>query len=470
MYIFILAGGKGTRLFPFSREDYPKQFIKFGNDKSFFQKTFIRALSLTDVDNIFVITNKDYKFHILHQLKEIGESINPENIILEPVGKNTAPAILYGIKHLEGIKDFTLKKIITVFPSDHLIKNEEKFVNYLKEGEKIAQKGFIVTFGITPDKPETGYGYIEVDTNKPYEEGYTVRKFHEKPDLDTATVYVSKDNFFWNMGVFMFSVETFFRELKKYRKDVYDFFSNRNLEQIINDFGSLPDISIDYAVMEKTDKAVCVPADIKWSDVGSWDSVYEISNKDRGGNVKKGEVMFFDCKNSMAISEDKLVIGEGLEDIFVINSDDVVLVIKRGKSQSVKNIVSKLKKNKEFSRLTEEHKEVFRPWGKYITLEEGFRYKIKRIVVNPGESLSLQMHYHRSEHWIVVKGTAKVIFEEDGEIKEKFIHENESFFIPKTTKHRLVNPGKIPLEIIEVQVGEYIDENDIIRFEDDYGR
>ena len=470
MKVIILAGGSGTRLFPMSRKNYPKQFMKFDNGKSLFQITIDRVLKAVEPEDLIVITNKDYQYHIQNQLLKVLNSNMKPNLILEPVGRNTAPAIALAAKFAVEKLKVHEDEVLFISPSDHIVSPNEKFAEYMKKAEKIAKEGYIVTFGVRPTKPETGYGYIEsgdsVSNNV-----YKVKQFHEKPDLETAKEYLARGNYYWNSGMFAFTVKVIFEELEKHAPEVYEKVENRTFEEVLKNFKSIPDISIDYAVMEKTDKAVVLPLDITWSDVGSWDAFYEIMDKDENGNVKSGKVIDIDTKDSLIISNKRVVSTVGVEDLMIIETDDVLLIAKKGEGQKVREVVKKLKESEEFKHLTEFHTTVYRPWGSYTELEKGDRYRIKRITVKPGEALSLQMHYHRSEHWVVIKGTAKVILEdESGELKEFFIHENESIYVPKTRKHRLINPGKVPLEIIEVQVGEYVEEDDIERFEDKYER
>ncbi len=471
----ILAGGSGTRLYPLSRKHFPKQFLKIWDDESLFQKTVKRNLnSVNSIDDILIITNNNYQFHIKNQLKEILESDKetPFNIILEPIGRNTAPAIAltakYALEKLGAEED----EVLFISPSDHLISPDDKFTEYVKKAEELAKQGFIVTFGIRPNKPETGYGYIEKDGKLEGEiEAFKVKQFHEKPDYETAKKYIATGDYFWNSGMFAFSIRTILDELKKYSPEIYQHLEGKTFEEVVMNFSEMPDISIDYAVMEKTEKAVVLPLDIMWSDVGSWDSVYEVSEKDENKNVKIGNVIDIDTKNSLIMGDKRLIATIGLEDLIIVETPDAIVIAKKGEGQKIKNLVNILKENEETKPLSEFHTTVYRPWGSYTELEKGERYRIKRITVQPGEKLSLQMHHHRSEHWIVVKGTAKVVLEcEDGSLKEFYIHENESTYVPKTTKHRLINPGKIPLEIIEVQVGEYVEEDDIQRFDDVYKR
>ena len=469
----ILVGGSGTRLFPFSRKNFPKQFLKIWDNESLFQKTVKRNLNtVNSINDIIIITNNDYQFHIKNQLKEILDKEFPLNIILEPIGRNTAPAIALAAKYALEKLNADENEVLFISPSDHLISPDDKFKEYVKKAEDLAKQGYIVTFGIRPNKPETGYGYIEKNGKLETEiEAYKVKQFHEKPDLETAKKYVLSGDYFWNSGMFAFSIKTILEEFKKYAPEIYNLLENKTFEEVIITFSDMPDISIDYAVMEKTDKAVVLPLDIMWSDVGSWDSVYEVSEKDGNQNVKIGNVIDIDTKNSLIMGDKRLIATIGLEDLIIVETPDAIVIAKKGEGQKIKDLVNILKNEEETKHLTEFHTKVYRPWGSYTELEKGERYRIKRITVQPGEKLSLQMHHHRSEHWIVVKGTAKIILEnKDGSFMEFYKHENESAYVPKTTKHRLINTGKIPLELIEVQVGEYVEEDDIVRYDDEYNR
>ena len=470
MKILILAGGGGTRLFPLSRDKYPKQFIKFFDNESLIQKTVRRLLKIVeDFENIIFLTNKDYIFLIKQQIKEAFYK-NPLHVITEPFKRNTAPAIALGIKYLLEKQLLEPNEPIFVFPADHIIEPEEEFVRYILESQTLVREGKFLTFGIVPSRPETGYGYIEADRDESTLLGefqaYKVKKFHEKPSLELAQQYVKEENYFWNSGIFGFTAETFLEELKLYAPEIFEKFDRQDFKEMLENFQEMPDISIDYAIMEKTKKAYVIPLKIFWSDVGSFEAIYEILKKDSGKNAIRGKVFLKDTENCLIYGNNRLITGIGLKDLLIVETEDVLLIAQHGEGQKIKEVVSALKRSQDTRALTEVHVTEYRPWGSFTVLEVGERYKIKKIIVNPGEKLSLQMHHHRSEHWVVVKGTAKVRCGN----KEFFLHENESVFIPKSTLHRLENPGKIPLEIIEVQVGEYIEEDDIIRFEDIYER
>ena len=459
MKTLILAGGKGTRLWPLSRELMPKQFIRIFDSTSLFQKTIERALKFSKPKEIFVVTNKEYKFRVLDDLKELGLEIPEENILLEPIGKNTLPAIYWGMKIIE--ENYGRSKV-AVLPSDHLIKVDENYITAFEKAEQLANNYFI-TFGIRPTKPHTGYGYIK--PGEKLEGGYKVDEFKEKPDYDTAKQYV-ENGYYWNSGMFLFDSTLFIDEVIRVAPKVYTAFEEaKNMEEA---YEKVPDISVDYGVMEKTDKAAVVPLNTYWNDLGSFDAIYEAFGKDKTGNAVrisgfKGEYINIDSKNNLVITE-RLTATVGVEDLIIIDTGDALLVAKKGETQKVKEVYRKLVESNDERAIV--HKTAYRPWGSYTVLEEGERYKIKRLTVLPGNRLSLQRHYHRSEHWVVVRGTAKVKIGD----KELLLRPGESTFIPAGVVHRLENPGKVTLEVIETQIGEYLGEDDIERFQDDFGR
>ncbi|GAB4489486.1 MAG: mannose-1-phosphate guanylyltransferase/mannose-6-phosphate isomerase [Thermodesulfovibrionales bacterium] len=467
MKAIVLAGGSGTRLWPVSRKGYPKQFMKIQGGQSLLRQTIDRLMSRCEPRDIVVLTNEGYKFHVLEELKQVSGGIE-KNVVLEPAGRNTAPAIGLGIAFCREKLKCRDDEVLLVTPSDHIIKPASRFAEYVADAEALAKQGRIVTFGITPDKPETGYGYIrkgrrlDGPAGKRHG-GFAVDRFVEKPDLPTAKKYLQSGEYFWNSGMFAFTIKTMAAELKKHAPAIAGCLK-RGYEPMLRDFTSLPDISIDYAVMERSKKTAVLPLEITWSDIGSWDSLFEVLDHDGKGNTKVGRVVDVATKNTLLLGTKRLIAAVGLEDLIVVETDDAVLIAKKGQSQRVKEIVSHLKA--EDMKEAVEHLTTYRPWGSYTILEEGPRYKIKRIVVKPGQRLSHQLHHHRSEHWIIVQGTAKVMINRE----ETILHENESTYVPKSAPHRLENPGKISLEMIEVQNGEYVEEDDIVRFEDIYGR
>jgi mannose-1-phosphate guanylyltransferase len=450
----VLSGGSGTRLWPLSRRLMPKQFLKLFDNKSLFQKTIERNSKFCS--KCIVISNEEHYFIALDQLEELGnKQVNVKNtkFLLEKIGRNTAAAIAFGALEVEK------EEILFVTPSDHLIEGESAYHNAIKQGEKFAKDGYLVTFGIKPMEPHTGYGYIEADNFK-------VIKFHEKPNFLKAKEYLKKGNYYWNSGMFMFKAGIFLKELEKYAPKIYEevlkSYKNRqiiNKNQVrLRNTELIPEMSIDYAVMEKSKNLKVVPGNFKWNDLGSFDSLSE--------KMDNGEAIEIGSKGNFYFKEDnkKVISTIGLENYVVIDTRDALLIAKKGETQKVKEIVEKLKKGK--NKVIELPSVVHRPWGTFETLIEGKGYKIKRIIVKPGKRLSLQKHFHRNEHWIVVSGTAEV--EVSG---EKFLlRPNESTYIKMGETHRLSNPGKIPVVLIEAQVGEYTEEDDIIRIEDDFKR
>ncbi len=466
MKALILAGGQGTRFWPLSRELYPKQLLKLGDGKeTLLQQTVTRLSPVVKPKDISVITNDRLKVDVKSQLGEVAGG-QPE-IILEPVPRNTAPAVGLGAVYMEHAHPGS---VMAVLPSDHLIKEKDKFHSALKKADKLAKEGYLVVFGIKPDRPETGYGYIK--TGKPLAGGaFKVEQFVEKPDIKTAEEYAQSSRYLWNSGMFVWKAESILDEIKLHMPPLYKSLkkiwgaigTEKEQAVLAGEFGKITPLSIDYGVMERSKKTVVVPVDFTWSDLGSWRAIEEIFPKDMDGNVIIGNAVNIGCRDTTFYAEERLIAGIGLEGVVVVDTPDATLVCRKEEAQKVKDVVTLLKE-----RGSEEyiiHKTVRRPWGSYTVMQTGPMYKIKRIEVNPGAKLSHQLHHHRSEHWIVVAGTALVT---NGE-KKYNVHVNESTFIPMSTGHRLENPGKVPLQIIEVQNGEYLEEDDIVRFDDDYG-
>ena len=504
----VLSGGSGTRLWPLSRKQYPKQLLNLtGGTYTMLQETIIRTQHL---QNPIIVCNEDHRFMVAEQCLNI--SIKPAAIMLEPVARNTAPAI--ALAALEAQKQ-NQDAIIAVFPADHVIENQQAFEESLNSAIEAAKQDKLVTFGIVADKPETGYGYIKANRNPeqnnhhsepdnrhpesnrhpelvsgsqidnevavgrclPRQNYYNVEKFVEKPNLATAQQYVESGDYYWNSGMFVFKASVYLEALAKTNPDIIKYCQQAldNAAEDLDftrinkiDFEQSPDDSIDYAVMEKmAEKAgnvVVVPMDADWSDLGSWSSLWEITNKDKNNNAHIGDVISINSQNNLVHSPEKLVATIGLDNIVIVETKDALLVANKDQVQDVKTVVDKLKKHQRNEHI--QHREVHRPWGKYDSIDNGTRYQVKRITVKPAASLSLQMHHHRAEHWIVVSGSAIVQIGE----KEQLVTENQSVYIPIGEKHRLTNPGKLPLELIEVQSGSYLGEDDIVRFEDVFGR
>jgi mannose-1-phosphate guanylyltransferase/mannose-6-phosphate isomerase len=480
----ILSGGSGTRLWPLSRELYPKQLLPLVSDHTMLQDTLLRLYQsdsdesdagLPSLQSPIIVSNNEHRFLVAEQLRQI--SLEQGKILLEPVGRNTAPALTLAAL----ISD--PETVLLVMPADHVILNTDLFLAACQQGYSLAEQGALVTFGIVPRQPETGYGYIKQGNplgiaGQKSATCYEIAQFVEKPDLQTAEQYVASGDYLWNSGMFMMQAGVWLQQLEKFRPDILaacreakangqqdlDFYrvDQKAFEQGASD-------SIDYAVMEKvagdeSALAAVVPLDAGWSDVGAWSSLWEVGQQDEHGNVIKGDVKTHDVSNSFVHSEHRFVAGIGIKDMVVVETADAVLVADKHRAQDVKKIVEWLKEQQRDERLV--HRCVYRPWGSYEGVTAGERFQVKRIVVNPGASLSLQMHHHRAEHWIVVRGTAKVTRGDDVFL----ITENQSTYIPLGEKHRLANPGTVPLEIIEVQSGSYLGEDDIVRYEDIYGR
>ncbi len=467
----ILCGGSGTRLWPISRKFFPKQFYKLIDNKSLFQMTVLRNRDFCG--DFLIVTNKDLYFIALDQLEEIG--VKNYRFILEPAGRNTAAAI--ALSCFDAVKNQNKNDVLFVTPSDHLIKNQNSYKKVVEIAKTSAKDGNIVMFGIKPSSPETGYGYIEVILNGDgvdlYENVFSVAFFKEKPDKETACRYLSSGNFYWNSGMFMFKPEVLLKELKTICPDIYESSNTAydnakkdgSMVRILeNDMLNIEENSIDFALLEKTPMVKAILADIEWTDLGSFDSLYDEFKKDENNNAVLKGALNINSKNNLIMSSSRMVATIDIEDLIVIDTDDALLIAKRGSSQNVKKVVEELKKSN--SELHAQHMTVHRPWGSYAVLLESSLYKIKKISVKPGAKLSLQKHFHRSEHWIVTSGTALVTVDD----KAVLLKANESTYIPIGSIHRLENPGLIPLVLIEAQVGEYLKEDDIVRLEDDYYR
>ena len=473
----ILSGGAGTRLWPLSRELYPKQLLPLLGQRTLIQQTVLRASQIQDAAAPIVVCNEEHRFLVAEQLRQLG--LDGAGIILEPAGRNTAPALtlaaLYSVKDGEDA-------VALVMPADHIIRDREAFHRAVREGAAWAEDGCWVTFGVPPTRAETGYGYLRtgVEFGARRDEGcdvYGLEAFVEKPDAETAEAYLRSDRYLWNSGIFMMRMSHWLAAIKAARPEIMACCQRAFTEGsqdgdfyrlAAEQFGQCPSESIDYAVMEglpgTTEKVVTIPFQAGWSDVGAWSTLWEVVDKDEQGNALRGDVLTHDTADSLLMAHHRVVAGVGLRDILVIETADAVLVVHKDHAQDVKAIVERLKHERRTECLT--HRRVYRPWGAYEGLDQGDRFQVKRILVKPGGALSLQMHHHRAEHWIVVRGTARVTRAEEVFL----LSENQSAYIPVGTVHRLENPGRVPLEIIEVQSGSYLGEDDIVRFEDAYGR
>ena len=469
----VLCGGAGSRLWPLSREQHPKPFIKLADGESLLQKAYHRALNLPDITNILTITNRELLFKVEDEFSAYNNHHVHQTFILEPSGRNTAPAIIMAALHVQA--SLGNQACILILPADHLIQDDAAFKLAVLQAHKLAMAGKLVTFGMHPTYPETGFGYIEA-------QGEEVVRFVEKPSYDVAQEYLRSGNFYWNSGMFCFPVGVLLQHMEIHAADILQHcrtaFNNARVAEghlysqieLLGDFAEIRDDSIDYALMEplsvkSQDKLIAVvPCELGWSDIGSWNALSALIPADASNNRILGDIYIKDSENNYVQSENRVVGVVGAKDLIIVDTSDALLIAHKDHTQEVKSIYANLKDKAHEAYKT--HRTVFRPWGSYTVLEEGEFFKIKRIEVKPGESLSLQMHYHRSEHWIVVSGMAQVV---NGE-KEFFIQTNESTYIPAGHKHRLINPGKLPLIMIEVQSGIYLGEDDIVRFEDVYGR
>jgi mannose-1-phosphate guanylyltransferase/mannose-1-phosphate guanylyltransferase/mannose-6-phosphate isomerase len=461
----ILSGGSGTRLWPLSRGQYPKQFLPLVSTHTMLQETVLRLVGLVDLKAPIAVCNEDHRFMMAEQLWEIGTK--PSAIILEPIGKNTAPAVA-----MAALSALSEDDVLLVLPADHVIGNLPAFHQAIKQAATLAEQGFMVTFGIVPNEPETGYGYIKRDAVK-QGDAFKVASFVEKPELETAKLYLQSGDYYWNSGMFAFTAGAFLKELEKFNPQMLSVCRQAlkaakidmdfvRLDKSI--FSTCPADSIDYAIMEKTDKAVVIPLDADWNDVGSWSALWDVTEKDAFGNAVSGDVMTVDTRNSYIFAEHKLVTVIGVKDLIIVETKDAVMIAGKDRVQDVKQVVEQLKKMGRSE--ADSHRKVYRPWGHYDSVDGGERHQTKRIVVKPGAKLSVQKHHHRAEHWVVVKGTAMVTKGDE----KLLITENESIYIPLGVVHCLENPGVIPLEIVEVQSGSYLGEDDIVRYGDQYGR
>lgn len=463
----ILSGGMGSRLWPLSRESYPKQFLPLVNEQTLLQETALRASSVDSDTKPLVVCSEQHRFIMAAQLQAIG--FTPEKILLEPMGRNTAPAIALAAFYQQTVDPDTA---LLVMPSDHVIIDESLFKAAVSEAWLCAVNGYLVTFGIKPTSPEVGYGYIQCGENL-QGHAFKVSHFIEKPSLDKAKGFLQSRDYYWNSGIFLFTAKHYLAALQQCATDLYEacqiaYSMRAQSEDFMRFdadlFAKIPAISIDYAVMEKAENLAMVGYEGRWSDIGSWSGLHKISSPDEKGNVAQGDVISLDTKNSYLRAESRMLVVNGVENLVVVETDDAVLVSDKNHCQDIKNVVAHLKKLGRDEHKT--HKKNYRPWGFYESLISGPRFQVKRITVNPGGRLSLQKHYHRSEHWVVVDGTALVTREDE----QFLLTENQSTYIPVGILHRLENPGKTELHIIEVQSGGYLDEDDVVRVTDDYGR
>ena len=464
----LLAGGVGSRLWPLSRESYPKQFLALQDNNTLLQNTIKRLHGLENLAAPITVCNEEHRFLVAEQLRQLN--IHDSKIILEPEGKNTAPAVALAAMQ---IAKSNPEALMMVLPADHVIKDDALFRETLTQGVHSAKQGQLVTFGIVPNAAETGYGYIKRGQPMGSNNAFSIAQFIEKPEQEIAQRYIEEPGYYWNSGMFLFTAERYLQELQKFAPDIFEACQlamghiTADLDFVRVDtaaFAKCRADSIDYAIMEKTDSAVVLPLDAEWDDVGSWSALWNTGDQDENGNVMQGDVTAIDVENCYLHSDSRMIATIGLKEHVVIETSDAVLVAPRDRVQDIKQLVNQLKVENRSEATT--HRKVYRPWGHYESIDSSERFQVKNITVNPQQQLSLQMHYHRAEHWIVVEGTAKVTCDD----KEVLLSENESTYIPIGATHRLENPGKVPLVLIEIQSGSYLGEDDIVRFEDIYGR